>query len=469
MAERSIQQTSRDSEIGGVFTRLAGSSDKTVMSGRVLRAVRAVVLVVFGIAIIVYTIDLFALWDETHRLQYDSGSYGETQNFFGLTMQERQLLTGSITDTPGWYPVFVITRQVIIDVVSIGVAWLIFSRRPRHWMAYLATLFILLAPIVGQLNRDVNRLDGTLAGPFHILLAIVGALTLVSFLWLFPDGRFRGVTTWLVGTLAGLLGLGILMTLAGQDDPESAGVFAEVVNGIWWMSLMAVVLVWMVGGIALQIWRYRRTPIEDRRLARWNLVFLVAVPLWFFPSEALHDSLSDSDVGRYSVSGFVWEQIHESLYLMAPVLLGLWVLFLVRRQGWWDFQTLWNRTAVYGIGLVLLAAVYGGVIGVVTLAASPLSATAEQVVAVLAATAAVAFAYGPLLGRVRHWVDTRWFPRRAEVDALALAFSDEVRASSSPASVPDRLRAVLRDELDPQHVELWTVAGAEGERGGARR
>jgi hypothetical protein len=451
-------------EIGEVFERAAGN-ETTVLAGPALKIVRAAVFAVFATAAIVYVLDLFALWDEANRLEVkvgDAASGTTIINYFGLTAQERDLLTDSATEVPGWYPVFVVTRQIILTVVAVAIAWLVYSRRPRHWMAYLATLYILLAPVMGHLIRDVNRLDGSLGGPLYEVLSWTAVITLFSFLWLFPDGRFRRPLLWLLGVVAGLVIFAAGFVVFGPSESEliedDVGMW---VAGAWFLSVLATVLLWGIMGIAIQVWRYNQTKQTDRQLARWNLAFLIAVPLWFMPFDALHDLFSDSDVGRYTVSGFVWEQIHETLYLIAPVLLGLWVLFLVRRQGWWDFQTLWNRTAVYGIGMLLLAVVYGGVIGVVTLAASPLNATAEQVVAVLAATAAVAFAYGPLLGRVRHWVDTRWFPRRAEVDALALVFADEVRASASPGAVPDRLRAVLRDELDPEHLELWTVDGGE--------
>ncbi len=153
--------------------------------------------------------------------------------------------------------------------------------------------------------------------------------------------------------------------------------------------------------------------------------------------------------------------MHETLYLAAPVLLGFWVLFLVRRQGWWDFETLWNRTAVYGIGLALLACIYGAAFGLVTLAASPLGDTGEQVVAVLAATAAVAFAYAPMLAGVRTWVDERWFPRRLEVERLSSEFGEEVRRSPTPEGVPERLRDVVRQSLETDDVTLWMAAGGE--------
>ena len=451
-------------DIGEVFAHAAGN-ETPILSGRALKIVRAVILAVFVAATLLYVLDVFALWDEAHRLEYTEGdpaSGTSTVNYFGLTAQERELLTGSSAEVPGWYPVFVVTRQIVLTVAAVAIAWLIYSRRPRHWMAYMTTLFILLAPVMGLIIRDYNRLEDSLGGPLYIALVFAAVITLFSFLWLFPDGRFRQPLFWLFGWMVALLLFAVVASWVGPGAAEiedsDVGMW---VAGAWWLTLLATILFWGMAGIAVQIWRYRHTPLADRRLARWNLAFLIAVPLWFMPSDAFHDVLGEEDENLDDMFGFVWEQIHETLYLLAPVLLGIWVLFLVRRQGWWDFQTLWNRTAVYGIGLIVLAALYGAVIGLVSVAASPLAATGEQAIAVIAATAIVAFSYGPVLARVRAWVDERWFPKRAEVDATALAFAAEVRSSNSPSTVPEQLRTTIQDSLDPEHVELWTVEGGD--------
>ncbi|MGI9624926.1 MAG: hypothetical protein ACR2PK_19015 [Acidimicrobiales bacterium] len=444
-------------------TASAGSS-VGVLNDRNLRIVRVLVLAVFATTLVVYTADLFALWDETHRIKFKTGpdQYGTrtTHNFFGLTLQERELLTGSRTDVPGWYPAFVVARNVAVGVVAIGLAWLIYSRRPRHAMAYLTTLFILLGPWIGNLDEDDSRLNDSVVAVPAELLGILSIAVFLSFLWLFPDGRFLGALARLVASVvafvAAIIAAGLILDWTVGSDADEVG---EILAGVGFLAVLVAVLLWFAMGVALQVWRYKNTPIPDRRLARWNLAFLVAIPLWVMPFEALHELFSDSDVDRYNMSGFVWEQIHETLYLIAPAVFGLWILFLVRRQGWWDFQTLWNRTAVYGIGLAALAVVYGAALGLVSLAAAPLGDGSERLVAVMAATAAVAFAHGPLLAQVRHWVDDRWFPRRAEVDQLSLAFADDIRDADTPAIVPDRLRAVVQTQLDPEHVELWTPGG----------
>ncbi len=438
----------------------SSSSQTTLLSGRMLRAVRALVLAAFAAAVVVYTADLFALWDEANARQYfgvaDRYDDRATYNYFGLTEGERALFGGS---TPGWYPVFVVGRHVAVAVISISLAWLIFSRRPKHWMAYVTTLFVLLGPVLGKFEEEQNRLAGTAFHELSEALSWIALFVFLSFLWLFPDGRFLGSLVRLIVTVAGfVLALVLGRDLVGVFVPIS-GDAEDFVDGIAFLTVLVSVLIWFAVGVALQGWRYSRTPRAERRLARWNLAVLVAIPLWILPFGALHDLFSDSDVGRYTMSGFVWEQIHETLFVIAPALFGLWILFLVRRQGWWDFQTLWNRTAVYGIAVLALAALYGAALGLVSLVTAPLSSGVEQAVAVVSATAAVVFAYAPLLRRVRCYVDERWFPRRAEVDALSAAFAEQVRAEPDPSAAGDRLLGAVRAALQPAHAELWTVGG----------
>ncbi len=119
--------------------------ESSLLTGRTLTWVRGAVLVVMVAAAVLYVADAFALWDEAHAIEW-SDEYGDTEVFFGLQPAERVLLTGSSSLVPLWYPVFVVVRQLVLDAIAIGLALLIFSRRPHHWMAYVSTLFIVVAP-----------------------------------------------------------------------------------------------------------------------------------------------------------------------------------------------------------------------------------------------------------------------------------------------------------------------------------
>ena len=203
-----------------IFDPVASSSEQaTLLSGRMLRIVRAAVLVVLGVAVVVYVADLFTLWDEAHDRKYHTTDpvYGtrQTHDYYGLTVAERNLL-GSDGGSPDWYPVYVVVRQALVVTVSVWIAWLIFSRRPRHWMAYLTTLFIALAPLLAYPDQTDDRLAGTTMFVPSEWLTLIAILVFLSFLWTFPDGRFIGsVARYVATAVAVVVGTRYLGALAG--------------------------------------------------------------------------------------------------------------------------------------------------------------------------------------------------------------------------------------------------------------
>ena len=112
---------------------------------------------------------------------------------------------------------------------------MIYSRRPRQWMAYLSILFIVLVPWFPHVIRDLSRLgeDNTIE-TLARFMGIIAMVVLFAFLWLFPDGRFRGALLRLVG---GLIGLIIALIAIGQVgklilDDEATDTFGDVLIGI---------------------------------------------------------------------------------------------------------------------------------------------------------------------------------------------------------------------------------------------
>ena len=85
---------------------------------------------------------------------------------------------------------------------------------------------------------------------------------------------------------------------------------------LWLVGLTAAVVL-VAGGVATQVWRYRHVPLSSKRLARWNLAILVAIPAWVLLYPAVY--------GRFergtSMAVFVWHQVHLTIYLAGPVLL----------------------------------------------------------------------------------------------------------------------------------------------------
>jgi hypothetical protein len=258
----------------------------------------------------------------------------------------------------------------------------------------------------------------------------------------YRDGRFRWTFLRYLAVVVGALAVAHLLT-GGE---------------LVWAVAYTAGIVLITGGVATQVWRYRHVPLSNKRLARWNLLFVAALPAWLLMYPALY-GLFERGTNR-SPAVFVWHQVHLTIYLAGPVLFGLWVLYLMRNQGWWDAQRFWRRTTVFGILAPLFVAAYVGVLVAVTAVAQAISGDEGQTVAVLVATAFVAFALRPVQRVVSRWVDRRFFPSRRMADETVARFADRVRHEADPATVRGALIAAVNEALDPDHAAVW-VAGAE--------
>jgi hypothetical protein len=411
----------------------AGAAEPPLLAGRRLWWVRASWLVLFVATAIVYAFALPLVWQEANEIYFPQG-FDEmvASGSLGLRVGEQAAL-GAVGDTPGWYPWLVTVRAAVLFTAALAIAWSVFARRPLRWMAYFVAGIVALLPL-GDL--DAVRSSGTVLGVVARILSALLMLGGGGFLWVFPDGRFRWTfLRYLVAALAAV-----------------AAVYLFARDATWIVAFNATILL-ITGGIATQVWRYRHVPLSKKRLARLNLVILVAIPVLSLMYPTLYGLFERGT----STAVFVWHQVHLTIYLASPVLFGLWVLYLMRNQGWWDAQRFWRRTTVFGILAPLFVAAYVGVLVAVTAVAQAISGDEGQTVAVLVATAAVAFALRPAQRGIGRWVDQRFFPSRRMADETVARFTDKVRQEADSATVRDALVAVVQEALDPVHAAVWTV------------
>jgi hypothetical protein len=427
---------------------LTGASAKPApLVGRRLLATRAGWLVLFGATALVYAVGIVSVWRQAKGV-YTPGEWEEFMGdgFLGLTYQERLTIGGTVNDTPGWYVWLVVVRQSLVFVAALAIAWSIFVRKPHHWMAYLVGAVVVFGPLL-SVARDSTLFSATWVDDLVGWLGIPAGVGVMGFLWMFPDGRFLGTYLRYLGLSIAVL---VPLLLFQNSDPT------------WWVLVTCFVML-VTGGIATQVWRYRHAPLSSKALARRNLAVLVAIPVWAVAYEWVYqrfdrDEFASSEGRRLFV--FAWHQFHLTVYLVFPVLLGLWVLYLMRNQGWWDAQRFWNRAAVFGILTPVLVAGYVGILVAVTAVTEGLSGAAHRPVAVLAATAAAAFAYRPAQRRATRWVDRRFFPSRAMADATVASFTGRIRQEADDVVVRDQLLDVVNRVFRPEHATGW-LAGSE--------
>jgi hypothetical protein len=425
---------------------LGEAAEPVMLRGGRLQLIRVVWLCLYSVLGVVVIANLGALWAEASRVRFAPVPYDTFlgEGWYSLSVSESRLFRGSSPDAgfsvPSWYPWLVVIRQAVIYAGVMGLAWFVFSRRPRHWMAFFVSIFIPLLAWATVGDGGAPRLDeiwlplGYVAG----VLQLLAMLATGAFLWVFPDGRFRGTYARYIAVLA-LVGLP-LGWFASGDAWESRT----------WAFVLVMIALIASGGIATQVFRYRRASSAERREARWTLVVLLLLVVWLTGGTSLNSAFDGA-----TWPAFIWRQIHLTLYVATPLILGFFLLWLVRRQGWWDLDLFVHRSAVLAVLTPTLGALYLGVVFAVGAVFSEWTDQNGVVLAVVAATVAVAVAYQPTSRRVQAAIDRRFFPQRAHTMAMVEGFDAELRSDVTQGEVRQRLLTTVDKAFEPGVATLW--------------
>jgi hypothetical protein len=128
----------------------------------------------------------------------------------------------------------------------------------------------------------------------------------------------------------------------------------------------------------------------------------------------------------------------------------------------YDIDHIINRTLVYGLLTILLAAGYFATImalqGIGNLVFQvPFRALTGQnsALATVAATLAMAALFNPLRCRLQSFIDRRFYRSKYDARKTLEAFSSQLRNESDLDALSDDLVGVVRETMQPAHVSLW--------------
>jgi hypothetical protein len=282
-------------------------------------------------------------------------------------------------------------------------------------------------------------------------------LLILVVLVLFPDGRLPSppwrVVPWL---LVVLLGISVItsgfapgplvnwQTDAGIDLPNPYGIRAlprgliDLLNGI---ALAVTPLLILVCAAPLVL-RFRRARGSEREQLKW-LGFGTVVAVTGL-------------IGGFLFSEQLGQQL--GLVLILPlVAIPVSIAVAILRHKLWDIDRILNRTLVYGLVTVMLAAVYAIGVLVVGQAVSPDGEAPGLVVA--ATTLAVAAVFQPLRRTIQRVVDRRFNRRRYDAARTIDEFAGRLRQQVDLSSVTRDLVGVADATVQPVSVSLWLRPG----------
>jgi hypothetical protein len=341
----------------------------------------------------------------------------------------------------------VLNHHAIGIVTAIGLAVLgalIAARQPRNpigWLMSVGALFLGVFSFTQQyaplaVAESLPGVDVTSWLAAWTNLPGI-AITIIFVFLLFPDGRLPSPrwrpVAWLMAAAtvvpAAVLAArawpvrGPELVLQSFEHPAVDGVFS---TGFFLVLALSVV------ALAGLIVRFRRSTGVERQQIKWFAYgAMIGIPLGL-PAEVPF-----------------WGPILE---LVQPPLMFTGLGIGMFRYRLYDVDRLLNRTLVYGLLTVSLAAGYAAA---VLLGGRVVSGGRTSSLVVAAATLAVAAAFQPLRRAIKEAVDRRFNRRRYDAARTIEAFAVHLRQQVDPEALRAELLAVVDQTVQPTQASLW--------------
>lgn len=313
----------------------------------------------------------------------------------------------------GLSPTAVALYRPVLDLFStfifMGVGFLIFRRRSDDWMGFLSSLMLMhFGPrIVITVTRTLITLDPDTFRVIGFFSALAFFFTIHPTLYLFPNGKF--VPRWSKWLLLAILvyevsirGFGVYFgNLAGRGNLVAvlagAGGFIGAVGFAFQMVRL----------------RYHSSPVE-RQQSKWVVIGGISATLAIMISNFFEAILPTLTGPTLVILGFVIPLLYYGMALMLP----LGMAFSMFRYRLWEADFVINRSLVYALLGVFLAAVFFGVLGVMQIIAGRVLPIDQTGTALVIGSVVVGLLYNPTRRRLARFVDRKVFGFRIELDEL---------------------------------------------------
>jgi hypothetical protein len=352
--------------------------------------------------------------------------------------------------TVGSYALYNVVIDEVFQLVWFAVGVLIFWRRSDDRMALLVSAFLVT---FGTVAVDTTNADALVSSqPAWWLpvqsVEITGAVCVVLFFLLFPNGRF--VPRW-----TRWLAVAFIAFLVSQE------LFPELYSGSPALEMVTqwVFMGYVVSLVWSQTYRYRKASSpEQRRQTKWVVFGTTLAIAGSFVKVPLDFSLLTGDT---PFTLLVIKIVFALSFLLVPLSISVAVL----RSRLFDIDVFINRTLVYGSLTATLVALYFGAI--VVLQRLFVVLTGERyTLAVVVSTLAIAALFNPLRRRIQSFIDRRFYRSKYDARKTLEAFSGKLREETDLEALNDDLVGVVRETMQPAHASLWLrpETSAKGEQ-----
>jgi tRNA A-37 threonylcarbamoyl transferase component Bud32 len=294
------------------------------------------------------------------------------------------------------------TFLVVLLAIGFSVAGIIIFRyKSDEWLALLVA-FTLIGQGVnafGPLRRVEEIPEFRIPVDFVVSMVLMG---LPLSCYLFPDGKIQKrwmlyvAAFWFLWLMVSTFWISFPVNLFGRTKPE---------NLTYQFSLLAV----LGTGIYAQIHRYRNTDSTIKRKQLKWIVFGVAVGILVGVGLNIFDIFFDAAVSSAGAR-LIEDLLTLTLSVVAQFTVPVAVVFSILRYRLYDIELVINRSLIYGLLIIFLAAVFGGILlGLQSLFQAVTGNANPPTLGIVVATVAVFSLFNPTLRVARNFVNKKIF------------------------------------------------------------
>ena len=303
--------------------------------------------------------------------------------------------------SPAFYTAYRTSLVVLLAIAFAVAGIIIFRYKSDEWLALLVA-FTLIGQGVnafGPLRRVEDIPAFRMPVDFIVSMILMG---LPLSCYLFPDGKIQKRWMWYV---AGFWFVWLMVSTFWVSFPVNLFGRTETENLVYQFSLLTV----LGTGIYAQVHRYRNTDSAIKREQLKWIVFGVAVGILVGVGLNIFDLFFDA-----AVSSAGARLIEDMLTLTASVIaqftVPIAVVFSILRYRLYDIELVINRSLVYGLLTIFLAAVFGGLlVGLQGLFRAVTGQQNPPTLGIVVATVAVFSLFNPTLKISRQFVNKKVF------------------------------------------------------------
>jgi signal transduction histidine kinase len=399
-----------------------------LLKGRLLTVVRATWLLIVPLSV-----GLF-LAGVPFRYQQLMNACVGTQCVPGQLSPEAALALENMGFSLAQYATYDITLAVTLMIAYASVAFVIFWRRSREWMALLASLWLVTFGTNIIVSLALAESQPLLQSLVEFLDQLGWAFLLPLFLLTFPDGRFTPRwTRWVffIYAFVGIAGSAIEPFLPNLTANETVGMAA-------WFSMQLT-------GVGAQIYRYLRVSDSvQRQQTKWFMFGLLAAVLILFLYSV------------FSLPGPLNQPVETAVvsiaFLFIPLSLGISIL----RYRLWDIDLLVNRALIWGMLTAIVIGMYVLIVG----GLGALFQSRGSLLPAILATGLIAFLFHSLRQRVQRGVNRLMYGDRAEPYTVLSRLGKRLEATLAPEAVLPTIVETVAQRLKLPYAAVALQEGA---------